>query len=124
MSVNALDVKAAEVILKYLTYVKVGAILGATIIGFVYIAKSHPGTAAYENLHNSFAGSGEADNVVVNSQSAFDLLLETNLAQLSVAVIVCLWTYDGTREALSCQLHASHHYYRVEQPQLRRARAG
>ena len=57
IAINALDVKAAEEVLKYLTYIKIGAIGGATIIGFVYIAKSHPGTAAYENLHNSFANS-------------------------------------------------------------------
>ena len=58
ITINALDVYAAEIVLKYLTYLKLVTIGGATIIGFVYIAKAAPGNAAYTNLHDSFAGSG------------------------------------------------------------------
>ena len=53
--INALDVKAAEVVLKYLTYTKLGALAMVTVIGLVFIGKN--GTAVHQNLSNSFENS-------------------------------------------------------------------
>ena len=56
IAINSLDVKAAESILKYLTYMKLGALALVAVIGFVFAGKG--GAAAHDNFSNAFANSG------------------------------------------------------------------
>lgn len=77
IAINALDVEAAEGVLKYLTYLK-GVTIGMTaVIGFVFMAKDSPTSPTHINLQESFKGA------------------DWSFGDFAVAVIICLWTYDG-----------------------------
>lgn len=77
IALNALDVQAAETVLKYLAYLKVLTIGMTAMIGFVYMSHTGPDSGTTQNLAHAFAGSTDS------------------VGEFGVAVIVALWTFDG-----------------------------